>query len=298
MVFAGGNNAGDSRSVTKALRLPALLALFLAPRLFGWQETLTPDQPGPFPEVAPFTATFKIGWSEIEAARAYAAITYEGPQVALAAGGGTDGLARSLYQLDAFFFGTVDRPTLHTLRSDQVESYSSRSLTTIVTGSNGALQTLSLPLPPGQKPPKWKDVKVQPVRDFFAGMLFIRSQPLAPGETVRLLMFPGGSSFLVEIESAGSRSIELTDGPREAIRLDLKIQRVNTKKGNALEPHSKFRSGKIWLSNDADRIPLRAEVDIFIGYVFAELVDHRKIGEVPALSPVKNGVDKSPGVER
>ena len=293
MVFAGGNNAGDSRGVTKALRLPALFALLLAPRLFGWQETLTPDQPGPFPEVAPFNATFKIGWSEIEAARAHAAITYEGSQVALAAGGGTDGLARSLYQLDAVFFGTVDRSTLHTLRSDQVESYSSRSLTTIVTGSNGALQNLSIPLPPGKNPPKWKDVKVQPVRDFFAGMLFIRSQTLAPGESVRLLMFPGGAPFFVEIESVGPCTIDLDDGPREAIQLDLKIQRVNTKKGNTLEPHSKFRSGKIWLSNDADRIPLRAEVDIFIGYVFAEIVDHQKLGEVP-----KIGVDKSPRVER
>jgi hypothetical protein len=279
--------------VTRALRLPAILALLAIPTLHGWQETLTPDQPGPFPEVAPFIATFKIGWSEIEAARAYAAITYEGPQVALAAGGGTDGLARSLYQLDAVFFGTVDRPTLHTLRSDQVESYSSRSLTTVVTGSNGTLRNLSIPLPPGKKPPKWKDVKVQPLRDFFAGMLFIRSQPLARGETVRLLMFPGGSPFLVEIEPVGSRQIDLASGPREAIQLDLKIQRVNTKKGNTLEPHSKFRSGKIWLSNDADRIPLRAEVDIFIGYVFAEIVEHRKTGEVP-----KIGVDKTPRVER
>ena len=97
----------------------------------------------------------------------------------------------------------------------------------------------------------------------------------------------------MEIESVGPCTIDLDDGPREAIQLDLKIQRVNTKKGNTLEPHSKFRSGKIWLSNDADRIPLRAEVDIFIGYVFAEIVDHQKLGEVP-----KIGVDKSPRVER
>jgi hypothetical protein len=36
-------------------------------------------------------------------------------------------------------------------------------------------------------------------------------------------------------------------------------------------PHGKFRSGSVWISDDADRIPLRAEVDIFIGYVFGEL---------------------------
>ena len=284
--------------MTKSWSLFALLAFAIAHPLLAWQETLTPDHPGPVPEVAPFAATFKIGWSEIEAAKARAEISYNGTQIALDAGGGSEGLARSLYQLDATFHGTVDRSTLHTLRSDQVETYADRSLTTIVTGSNGALRTLSERKPPGEKPAKWKDVKVQPVRDFFAGMLFIRSQPLASGDTVRLLMFPGGSSFFVEIKSAGPCTIDLADGPREALRLDLKIQRVNTKKGNALEPHSKFRSGKIWLSNDTERIPLRAEVDIFIGYVFAEIVDYRQTGEVPALPPAKNGVDKSPVAER
>jgi hypothetical protein len=273
------------------------LAFVIAPPLPAWQEALTPDRPGPIPEVAPFSATFKIGWSEIEAARARAEISYNGTRVALDAGGGTAGLARSLYFLDATFQGTVDRASLHTLRSDQVETYADRSLTTIVTGANGTLRTLSERNPPGDKPAKWKDVKVQPVRDFFAGMLFIRSQTLARGDTVRLLMFPGGSSFLVEIESAGPCKIHVADGPREALQLDLNIQRVNPKKGNALEPHSKFRSGKIWLSNDTERIPLRAEVDIFIGYVFAEIVDYRQTGKAPAPS-AKIGVDKSPVAER
>ena len=43
------------------------------------------------------------------------------------------------------------------------------------------------------------------------------------------------------------------------------------KKGEALEPHKKFQNGTIWLSDDADRIPLRIEVNIFVGYIFAEL---------------------------
>ena len=41
--------------------------------------------------------------------------------------------------------------------------------------------------------------------------------------------------------------------------------------GVTLEKHKKFESGTVWLSNDADRIPLRAEVNIFIGYIFGEI---------------------------
>ena len=152
-----------------------------------------------------------------------------------------------------------------------VETEIRRTLTTLVEGANGQLSTFSESIPPGSKPPKWKMLKVAPVRDLYAGMLFIRSQKLDPGDIVRLVIFPGGSPFLVEIESRGPESVLLADGPRDALRLNLKIQRVNTKKGNTLEPHSKFRSGKIWLSNDSVRLPLRAEVDIFIGYVFAEI---------------------------
>jgi hypothetical protein len=129
--------------VTKSWSLLALLAFVITHQVLAWQETLTPDQPGPVPEVTPYAATFKIGWSEIEAAKARAEISYNGTQVSLDAGGGTDGLARSLYQLDATFQGTVDRSSFHTLRSDQVETYADRSLTTIVTGTNGILRTLS-----------------------------------------------------------------------------------------------------------------------------------------------------------
>jgi hypothetical protein len=182
-----------------------------------------------------------------------------------------------LYQLDASFNGRTDRKSLHTLNSEQLENYTSRKLSTLIEGSAGRLRTLREWQPPGEKPAKWKEVKIAPVRDFFAGMLFIRSQLLSEGECVRLTMFPGGAPFFVEIESRGVERIDLAESPRDAIRLDLKIQRVNTKKSNSLEPHSKFRSGKIWLSNDADRIPLRAEVDIFIGYVFAEITNLQKL---------------------
>ena len=38
-----------------------------------------------------------------------------------------------------------------------------------------------------------------------------------------------------------------------------------------LKEYKLFKSGRGWLSDDANRIPLRIEADIFIGYVFADL---------------------------
>jgi len=38
-----------------------------------------------------------------------------------------------------------------------------------------------------------------------------------------------------------------------------------------LEPHRKFRRGTIWVSDDAERLLLRIEAQVFVGTVFAEL---------------------------
>jgi hypothetical protein len=38
-----------------------------------------------------------------------------------------------------------------------------------------------------------------------------------------------------------------------------------------LEPHKKFRGATIWVSDDAERLILRIDAQIFVGTVFAEL---------------------------
>ncbi len=248
------------------------LVLFLSiPAALAWQSTVAPLAAGPFPEIKPFLAEYRLGWAEIEAARASASISYNGKTATLISSGATTGFARTLYQLNASLDASADRSSLQTIHSAQVEKYTSHTLSILIEGKNGTLTSLRESTSRGSKPAKWKPVKISPIRDLFAASLFIRSQPLAKGDKVRTLVFPGGSPFLVDIESLGPETISIANSPREALRLDIKIQSVNTKKGNALEPHHKFRSGTLWLSNDSTRILLRAEVQVFVGYVFAEL---------------------------
>jgi hypothetical protein len=253
--------------------VPAFLAAFFLAAFFlalpiacAWQSTLSPIVTGPFPEIRPFLAEYRLGWAEIEAAKARAAISYQGKNAILTSSGATTGLARTLYQLDASLDATADRASLQTIRSEQNEKYATRTLSTRIEGNKGSLTSLR----------EW--IAPDAIRDLFAASLFIRSQSLAKGEKVRTLVFPGGSPFLVDIESLGPEKITIANSPRDALRLDIKIQSVNTKKGNALEPHRKFRSGTLWLSNDPDRILLRAEVQVFVGYVFAELSSFQRAG--------------------
>lgn len=257
------------------MRILTLIFFLSIPAALAWQSTVAPLAAEPFPEIQPFLAEYRLGWAEIEAARASASISYHGKTATLMSSGATTGFARTLYQLNASLDAAADRITLQTIHSTQLEKYNTRTLSTRIEGKNGTLTSLREWISPGSKPSKWKPVKISPIRDLFAASLFIRSQSLAKGDKVRTLVFPGGSPFLVDIESLGPEIISIANSPREAIRLDIKIQSVNTKKANALEPHRKFRSGTLWLSNDSTRILLRAEVQVFVGYVFAELAAFR-----------------------
>jgi len=254
-----------------ALAVLAVACLSTFPVHATWQDTLAPDLQGPFPAVRPFEAVFRIGWTDIEAARANMDVTYDSGNVCLKASGGTSGLARLLWQLDATLHATTHPQNFRTIYSVQDEIYANRSINTQIVARPDGIWRLRENFPAGENAATWKKIKISPLRDLFSGMLFIRSQNLAPGEKVSTIIFPGDSPFFVEIKSLGPDTLTISGAPRAAIKLDLRIQRINLKKGSRLEPHGKFQNGTVWLSADADRVPLRAEVNIFIGYVFAEL---------------------------
>lgn len=250
----------------------AAVLLLAVPLHADWRDSLTPDVPGPFPDVRPFEAEFRFGWSEIEAARAIAVVTGSEDELVLSAKGGTRGIARSLYQIDATHECRTQRGAFHPVETVQLESYAGRDIKTWMVAKPDGLWVLREAIPGEPTPPKWKRIKHWPIRDLVSGMMFIRSQRLAPGDEVSVVIYPDSSPFLVDIKVLGTESIMIGGSRRDALKLDLHIQRINLKEGGRLEPHRKFQSGKIWLSNDADRIPLRAEVKIFIGYVFGEIV--------------------------
>lgn len=254
--------------LVKGLCLAACLTFLHA----DWRDSLTPDEPGKFPSMRPFEAEYRIGWTDIEAGRARVKVTDDGAEtIRLDASGSTTGLARALWQLDASLESTTARKGFRTIYTVQKENYAARLVMTQIVSRPDGIWRLRENFPPGENPARWKRIKISPLRDLFSGALFLRSLNLSPGKSVSSILFPGDSPFLVELKALGTGPLTIAGAVRDAIRLELHIQKINLKKGDSLEPHGKFHSGTLWLSNDSDRIPLRVEVEIFIGYVFAEL---------------------------
>jgi len=268
---------GFSNSTAGQSKLENILAglifavLLAAPLHADWRDSLTPDEAGTFPPVRPFEAEFRIGWTDIEAARARVKVSDDGGTIRLDAAGATSGLARALWQLDASIESSTAREGFRTIYTVMKENYAARLVMTQIVARPDGIWRLRENFPEGENPARWKRLKIAPARDIFSGALFFRSQALAPGESVSAIIFPGDTPFFVELKVAGTGPLTIAGAARDAIRIDLSLQKINVKNDFRLEPQGKFRSGTVWVSNDADRIPLRVELDLFIGYVFAEL---------------------------
>ncbi len=269
MVFDRGHRPHHSGSVRIARATLCLLAL-LAPLTLRaaepWRARLTDDKPGPWPGPPDFRATWTFGWSGLPAAEATTRITNGPETILLEATGGTTGAARWLWQIDASLAAESLLPRFLPDQSEQRERYARRTIRTVMESREDGLWRLR---DTGEKT-RWKKVKLSPVRDLFSGMLFIRSQPLRNGDRIGLVIYPGDSPFLVEATVERREVLTSEEKPIPVLRLKLSIERINLKADGRLEPHGKFRSGTVWLSDDAARLPVRAEVDLFIGYVFAE----------------------------
>lgn len=269
---------GHHARITSDMKISPLAAvLILTTALWAegaenWRSRLKPENPGPFPMVRPFEGDFRFGWSNIEAAKSNAKISFSGNEVNVEVEGGTTGLARTLWSLDAKSKVTFLRDSFKPVRSEQYEKYAKKEVSMESVSKPDGLWYIRWVKPsPPESFAKWKRMKVQPTRDIVGAMFFIRSQPLKDGDKVGLIAFPGDSAYLVEVEVKKRETITVAEKARAAIRLEFKLQKIETKGGEHLVEHTKFRNGTVWLSDDQDRIPLRAEVDIFIGYVYGEL---------------------------
>jgi hypothetical protein len=118
-------------------------------------------------------------------------------------------------------------------------------------GDAGATVTLSIP--PG-------------TRDALTALFYARSITLAPGAVVRVPLNDGGRNLILELRVAREESLAVGDRMVPAVRLEPRIlQRVARRRPLELT---------VWLSRDARRVPLRADVAAGFGRLRLDLVSY------------------------
>lgn len=238
----------------------------------NWEETVTAGPPGSFPELRSLRANYRFAWSGITAGESEIRFSKDGSDRYLTETTAKSvGLARKLWKFDAKHSARSDATTLRPIEMHQIDTVRPKKTTTdLKFGPDGVISTRHIAQPSGEMgPPRIRQFKSPNIFDLQTAILYLRSQPLKEGDVHRIVVFPTRSAYLATVTVVGREKVSVPAGNYEAIKLDLQLRKVG--KNRELEPHRKYRRGAIWISNDSDRLFLRAETQIFIGAVTAEL---------------------------
>jgi hypothetical protein len=252
--------------------LPAILAFlaFCSSSLAGnWEATLSKDPVGNFPELRSLRASYRFGWSGLTAATGDVHFTKPAEnKFQLDGTGRTIGFVRALFKLDVSYQAIAGAETLRPIETRQTESYRSKKIVTHLTFTNNGV-TRARTEGKGAAEAKTRQFNFPNLFDLFSAMLYLRSQPLKDRSVYRVVAYPATNAYLATVTVVGREKISVHAGSYSAIKLDLGLKRIG--KHRQLEPHRKFRRAMIWVSDDAERLLLRIEAQVFVGTVFAEL---------------------------
>ena len=234
-----------------------------------WEKTVTPLQRGDFPNPRPIVASYNFGWNELVAATAEIQFGKTDTALQLLGSGQTVGLVRALWKFDVQYRALADPLTLRPLSMHQVDEVRNKTVVTDLTFLRDSVERVRADNKTKNKAKPKTFTFAGGVFDMHSALLFLRSQPLRQGDIYRVVVYPATSAFLVTLTVVERAPLVVEAGTYPAIKLDVKLSKIGKKR--ELEPHKKFRSASVWVSDDSDRLLLRVEASIFVGKVFTEL---------------------------
>jgi uncharacterized protein DUF3108 len=247
----------------------AFLAFCSSSLAENWEATLSKDPAGNFPELRPLRASYRFGWSGLTAATGDVHFTKPSEnKFQLDGTGRTIGFVRALWKLDASYQAIASPETLRPIEAQQTETYRSKKIITHLTFTNNGVSRVRTEGKGGAEA-KTRQFNFPNLFDLFSAMLYLRSQPLKDRSVYRVVAYPATNAYLATVTVVGREKISVHAGSYSAIKLDLQLKRIG--KHRQLEPHRKFRRATIWVSDDAERLLLRIEAQVFVGTVFAEV---------------------------
>jgi hypothetical protein len=235
-----------------------------------WQQNLSSPQPGPFPNPPPLKAKYRFGWMKLSGGAAEAVLTVPRRGILqLEVTGGSTGVVRKLWKLDATHEALAEASTLRPIRLKQSEDYGWDRITTEVTFTDKGAIFLRRHLSPNTATPEKQQFLFPHLYDLQTALFYIRSQRLQPGDDFNLVVFPGNTAYLANVRVTGRENIQVQGQKYKALKFEVRLQKVTPQL--TLEPHTKFKHAYVWLSDDENRILLRVEAEIFVGSVWMEL---------------------------
>jgi Protein of unknown function (DUF3108) len=232
-----------------------------------WQKQLSPSGPGSFPESRPMRASYSFGWSVFTAASATAELSRSNGLQRLDVKGGTVGVVRGLWRMDAVSTAIWQPATLRPVSHVITEEYHNKTIKLRLDfDAGGVTQTRTTR---NDETPRPKHLDFPGIFDMGTAMMWLRSQRLSVGETYRCLTIPDTSAYLTEMKIVGREKLDVAGKVRPAIKVLLRAREVTDTM--ELVPSKRFKEAYAWISDDSDRLLLRTQAEVFVGSVWMEL---------------------------
>jgi hypothetical protein len=253
--------------------------LSLAHAAPAWQGELTSPTPGSLATPVPSILEFQISWKgmiqagKVKIEFAPADAPKPGKYV-VRSHSESVGAASVLFPYHSSFWSEVNPVDLAPVYFSAVEADDKESVSTKVRHSASKAETVEIvnTLKTGTSKQTDRAFAFSPVFDIFSAMLHVRSQKLDTGDQITLALLPFNTPYLLKVKVMGR---EMHEG-RKAIRLSVGMRKIN-RTSLELQSYKKLKQdATMWLSDDADRIPIELRAAVFIGDVRASLVSHRK----------------------
>lgn len=271
------------RSGLRMLRLllPFCLAVGSSPAADpSWKSELTSPTPGVFPKLKPSTLDLQVSWKgmldsgKLRLEFAPKAAGKPGSLV-IRSSARSLGPAAGLFPYQNQFWSEIDPSSFKPRFFHAVETDKSETVTTTTRHFPDRVECAEVTRHARKGIEKRSDriFRFTPCFDIFSAMLHVRSQKLADGDRITLVVHPFDNPYLLRVTVAG-REKHLG---RDTIRLSVGMRKID-RKTLELVPYKKLKSdASLWLSDDADRVPVEFRADVFIGDVRATLTGFNKL---------------------
>lgn len=257
----------------------ALLLTISLPAFADWKSEVTPAVLGPQPKLVPQQFEYRLSWKGmVDAGKLTFTFGEEDPKFpsdyCASVEGGSTGLAAKLYRQKLSVMSRLDPATLRPRSAVGVQDEGDEVNITRTTW-NGPLvsseHTIRI-VKNGKQGTVDSEFRFTPVYDVFSAMLHVRSKKLEDGETLVMPIQPFDKPYLLRVQVLGHEKF----ADRDTIKLSVALQKIDPKTKELL-PYKKMKSSTLWLSDDANRIPVELRSEVFIGDVRMTLAAAKKL---------------------
>lgn len=244
-----------------------------------WAKEITSPTVGTHPAIESSKLEFSLSWKGIVQA-GYLDIEIAPKEISkpgylvIKSSGYSQGFAKKLFPYSHSYWSEIVPGTLESryFQSTETDSKEKTVTTNQYNPSKVEIEEITTRTSTSKKTTLTETFTQPDVRDLFSAILFVRSQKLDVGDSHTMLILPFKSPYLLKVSVDAKEKHE----GKDAIRLSFALRKINLKT-NELVAYKKLKKPvTLWLSDDADRIPLELRASVYIGDVRAVLTKHTK----------------------